>query len=273
MYTISKVISQNFVCAVSNKDKMVILKGNNIGFTKDLNDISNIYEFDTRALYNKMQEIIKTIPIEYINICDKIRKYAKDKYNYNIGVNLYLCLPEHMHFAIERQRQNIAYKNTVVDIVEKYYKEFYDIAAFGAKNLEEATGISIPRDEIGFIALHLLNVSFNSDMAELVEMLNFVKNTMDILIKYNIKIEDNDIKEVKNLELYLKALGKRLFTSHKLRLNIDKKLYLGNIWSKEYRYAKKIYNMVKEDYGKELTRGEIYNLYRCLIFVSQMKSA
>jgi len=273
MYTISKVISQNFVGAVSNKDNLVILKGVNIGFTKDLSVISNVYEFETRASYNKMQEIIKSIPIEYIDICDKIRKYAKDKYDLDLGVNLYLCLPEHMYFAIERQRQNIIYENTVVDIVEKYYKEFYDIAAFGAQKLGHVTNIDISRDEIGFISLHLLNVSFNSDMAELVEMLNFVKNTMDILKSYNVRIEDTNLKEVKNLELYLKALAKRLFTSHKLRLQIDKKVYLGNIWSKEYRYAKKICNMVKEDYGKELTRGEIYNLYRCLIFVSQVQSA
>lgn len=273
MYTISKVISQSFVCATTNKNQKVILKGNKIGITKDLKDISNVYEFDTPSYLDKMIEVIKTIPNEYIETCDKVRQYAKEKYDIDIGTNLYIFLPEHMHFAIERQKQEIVYENTVVDIVEKYYSEYFDMAVYGSKILKDTTNISISRDEIGFISLHLLNVSFNSDMSELVEMLNFIRSTMDILKNYDTNVSDNNREEVKKLEVYIKELAKKLFTSHKLRLDLDKKVNVGNIWSKEYRFAKKICNMVKDEYGKELTKGEIYNLYRCLVCVSQMKSA
>ncbi len=71
----------------------------------------------------------------------------------------YVRLITHIRFAIDRVEKNIPIKNILLSDIKKKFKESYKLANEIAVEIEKGFKIKLPEDEIGYLAIHIENIS------------------------------------------------------------------------------------------------------------------
>ena len=66
-------------------------------------------------------------------------------------------LTDHISFAIERQRQNMEYRNALLMEIRNFYIQEFQIGCKALEIIKERLNVELSRDEAGFIALHIVN--------------------------------------------------------------------------------------------------------------------
>lgn len=70
----------------------------------------------------------------------------------------YVRLITHLRFAIERIRQNKSIRNPLLDRIKITLPDSYQLAEELARFIEERLELTVPEDEIGYIAMHLFRL-------------------------------------------------------------------------------------------------------------------
>ena len=127
----------------------------------DENKIDKIFALENKDTNTKLQQLLKDIPIEYVEVSEKIIKYARTKAERKLNDFIYITLLDHMHMAIIRQREGICVKNIMLQDIKKFYKEEFQIGLKALDMIKEAFDVILPEDEAGFIALHIVNAQMD----------------------------------------------------------------------------------------------------------------
>lgn len=81
--------------------------------------------------------------------------------NYRLGKRLndsiYVSLTDHINFAIQRNQKGLDIKNALLWETKRLYKDEFAIGKEALVMVKNKTGVSLPEDEAGFIALHIVN--------------------------------------------------------------------------------------------------------------------
>ncbi|SER93939.1 transcriptional antiterminator, BglG family [Gracilibacillus ureilyticus] len=264
---ILKILNNNVIISVK-KEEEVIVMGRGIAFNKKAGDeinenkIDKIFTLEDENITAKFKTLIADIPIEYMELSEKIINYAKMELGKKLDNSIYISLTDHIHFAIERHRNNIPIKNGLLWETKQLYKEEFEIAIEALNMIFEQFHIILPEDEAGFIALHLVNAQFSEDMSNVVDM---TKVTQDIItiIKYHFKIEfdDNSLNYYRFIT-HLKFLAHRLVKGNHYKgeseddlLNVIKKKY-----PEAYKCTEKIKKFVESQHRYQLTEEEMLYL-------------
>ncbi len=85
-----------------------------VGDIIDENKIDKIFALENKDTNTKLQQLLKDIPIEYVEVSEKIIKYARTKAERKLNDFIYITLLDHMHMAIIRQREGICVKNIML---------------------------------------------------------------------------------------------------------------------------------------------------------------
>ena len=117
---IGKVLNNNVVVIYEEGKTEKIVMGCGIAFKKkvgdiiDENKIDKIFALENKYTNTKLQQLLKDIPIEYVEVSEKIIKYARTKAERKLNDFIYITLLDHMHMAIIRQREGICVKNIML---------------------------------------------------------------------------------------------------------------------------------------------------------------
>lgn len=264
MYKITKVINNNFVCSVDEKDDEVILRGLGIGFGKKANDIAGedkiekIYSMTSQTAFSKLQSLVADIPLEHVEVCTEIIEDIKNELGKQLNDNIYVTLTDHLNFAIERQRLNHEYTNGILWEIKKFYPLEFKMGLHALEVVKEKLGIVLKEDEAGFIALHIVNAELDTKMNEMVQITSLIQDILEITKNYY-KIEfDEESLHFSRFITHLKYFGQRIYQNKSVK---DNDFHLQEIiksnYSKDYRCAELIQNYVKENYHQDLTGEEM----------------
>lgn len=164
---IVKVINNNVVSSVDDRNREVIVLGKGIGFQKTSGDdiqkdrIEKVFQLSTEAS-SQFEKLVEEIPYEYIKYTDEIVKEAVQVLGRNLNRNIYITLTDHLHFAIERYRKNIFFQNALLWEIKKFYSVEYTIGLHAVSMIKEKEGIELSVDEAAFIALHIVNAEMDT---------------------------------------------------------------------------------------------------------------
>src|SRR5690625_7017670 len=78
-------------------------------------------------------------------------KYLETKLNDHIRI----VLADHISFAIDREEKGIQLRNKLLPEIKILYKSEYEIGLWAIRYIKEKLKVEMPRDEAGFIALHI----------------------------------------------------------------------------------------------------------------------
>ena len=191
----------------------------------------------------KLKKTLSEIPIEYIEISKEIISEAKIDLGKELSDNLYISLPDHIQFAVQRFKQGLIMQNRLALETKRMYKEEY---AFAKKKLEDINrkfNVTLPEDEAANIVTHIINAELNSNMQDTMKMIEMVQSILSIIKKeMNINFVEDSL-DYYRLVTHLKFFYQRLFsgevsikrTQDNQLMNLVKERY-----KRSFRCAKKI---------------------------------
>ncbi|WP_028328806.1 BglG family transcription antiterminator LicT [Brachyspira alvinipulli] len=217
---IGKILNNNVAVIFEDDKTEKIVMGRGISFKKKVGDeieeekVDKIFLLADYDNNNKLQQLLKDIPIEYFNTTEKIIEYAKTKAERSLNDFLYITLMDHIYMAVLRCKDNINIKNMMLWDIKKFYKYEYDIGLKALDIVENDFNIRLSEDEAGFIALHIVNAQTNDNCNCIKEMGEITKLIQKIVLiverHFNIKFNEDSIYYNRFIT-HLKFFALRLF--------------------------------------------------------------
>lgn len=265
---ISKVLNNNLVLSIEPKTKNeVILMGCGIAFQKkpgdavDTTKIEKKFSIEDGKLGNRIKELLSKIPEGIFSLSNDIIIYSEKTLNRKLDKQIYISLSDHIAFALKRYKKGIIVKNSLLHEIKRVHKEEYKIGVWAVDYINKRAKIELPIDEAGFIALHIVNASYNNAVEESLALTEIVNGILNI-IRYTFSIEFNEEElSYERLITHLKFFARRVITNNQYKneennfLDIVKESY-----KDEYECVLKISKFIKATYNYDVKSDEIVYL-------------
>ena len=267
---IGKILNNN-VAVIFEEDGKIekIVMGRGIAFAKKVGDTIDEEKIDKTFLLensdnnNKLQQLLKDIPIEYFNTTEKIIEYAKSKSERNLNDFVYITLMDHIYMSISRCKEGINIKNMMLWDIKKFYRDEYDIGLKALDIVENDFNIKLSDDEAGFIALHIVNAQTNNDyncIKEIGEITKLIQKILSIVEKhFNIKFNEDSI-HYNRFVTHLKFFALRLFQKNTYSNSNDEDKDLFAIFKSKYKESYKcmlkIFKYISDYYSYTISDEE-----------------
>lgn len=153
-----KNINNNVSLCLDSSGIEVIAFGKGIGFIKPPQEVSlsqidrTFYSFDGTDL-----EMIKQIPSGVMNSAIQIVDGVQKHLNIVLMPSTTLSLADHINFAIEREKKGIQFNMPLKEDITQMFPIEMEEACQSLLIIEKETGIRLPDNEAGNLALYFVN--------------------------------------------------------------------------------------------------------------------
>lgn len=266
---IKKVYNNNVVLAQRENETEMVVMGCGLAFQKKAGDtidseavektfvLKNQNDYE---VYEKLAELLKDVPVEYVELSDKIITFAKSVLPNKLDNYIYIALTDHISFAIARHKQGIEFKNVLLWEIKKFYKQEFAVALKALDIIEEEIGIHFEEDEAGFIAMHLVNSqASNENMASVVAVTKMVNSVLNI-VKYHFQMDlDESSINYERFITHLRFFAMRFLRKERVEEErVDQFLYeqVERKYSEAFRCCQKIATYLESSLKWEISNDE-----------------
>lgn len=261
---IEKIINNNVVSAFDENHREVVIMGRGIAFKKRPGDvvddkkIEKVFILDNRDEVGKFTELLKSLPLEHLEVSADIIDYAKQVMSGRLSQSIYITLTDHINFAIDRKKHGMIFRNALIQEVRSFYPSEYLIGEYAISLIQRRLGIEFPVDEAASIAMHFVNAEYNTGMSDTMNITTLIREVLDI-------VEAEMHTNLNELGLYysrfvthLKFLAQRLFTGQMLDCKEEDFIdMIIRMYPAEYACSKKIGDYIEKRYGQTITKEEL----------------
>lgn len=159
-----KKLNNNFVLCVDEEGTTFIAYGKGIGFPKTPYELADdavidrrFYDVDQRylSLFNELPEKVLHFTVKLVDI-------ARNELDYELNPNVVLTLADHIHFCVQRARQNIYVQMPLIYEVEQQYPREARLGRYAVRQIERRFMVQLNQNEASGIALHFVNARYNA---------------------------------------------------------------------------------------------------------------
>ncbi len=260
---IAKILNNNVVLVHDAQGHEQVVMGRGIAYKKCSGDeidaalIEKVFALKSHELTARLTELLSEIPLEVVIATECIISLVKTRLNTELHESLAIALTDHINFALERQRQNLPMRNVLQwEIRSLYPREFalgLEALAIIAKRLQ----VTLPEDEAGFIALHIVNAQLNSEMPEVMHITRFMQEILQI-VKYQLQlVYQPDSLSYNRFVTHLKFFAQRMLGKRGV-VSDDESLHdvVRNRYPEAYQCVEKIDHHVINKYAYALGSEE-----------------
>lgn len=255
---ISKVLNNNVAVVIENNEEKIVM-GRGICFKKKTGDtiapetIDKVFYLHNQEVLSRFKELVVDIPLEYLEIGEEIMDEAKLSLGKALNDNIYISMVDHIYTAVVRAKDDILVKNALLWDIQRFYKEEYQIGKKALEIIEKKTGVLLPNDEAGFIALHIVNGQLDEDVHDMYEITKIMQEIENI-VRYHFKIEFNEESAYYyRFITHLKFFAQRLVEHKKQNKQEDDLLEVVQVkYANAYQCVEKIAIYIKNQYNYEL---------------------
>ena len=164
---IVRVLNANAVVSSDQEGRELIITGAGIGFKKKKGEnldealADKTYYLESVDDSRRLQEVVKEISEEYLEIVSRIVKTAREE-GLKVRDSLYVTLTDHINSAVDRYRENIALKNMMKLEIRKFYPKEYEIGLRAVQWIQEQNDENLGEDEAAFIAMHIVSAELGN---------------------------------------------------------------------------------------------------------------
>lgn len=261
---IIKIINNNIISSLDSNNNEIVIMGRGIGFGKKIGQqieeskIEKIFRIEETSDLERFENLLKNIPLEYIQISNDIISYAKETLEMELSHSIYITLTDHISFSINQMKEGTIFSNPLYFEIKRFYPEEYAVGLKGLDLIEERTKIRLPEEEAASIALHLVTAEFNIKVRDSYAITVLLHEMMEI-ISNEIKIPKEDTLYKDRLVINLKFLSYRLLMLPVENIKKDQELYefVKKHCEKEYSIVEKINLHTINKYGCQMSEEEI----------------
>lgn len=197
---IEKIFNNNAIIAKDSGSGELVVMGRGIGFKKspgdpvDVSLIEKTFVLKHSEASERFKALMADAPAEYVALSYDIIEYAKQSLKARLSDYIYVTLTDHLTHALRLHDQGIRNENPLLWEIQRCYPKEYAAGLHAVGMIESYTGIRLPEDEAGNIALHLINAQMNSTGNKIADLTRQTQQIDDILniVKYSY---NNEIDE------------------------------------------------------------------------------
>ena len=267
---VDKVINNNIIRSLDDKNNEIIVMGSGLGFKKkpgdpvDESKIEKIYQLKDGKQLKSLEGVLASIPLPILQAVNEIADYGALSMGIKLNDAIYISLADHINFMIQRLESGVSIPNALRTEIRGFYPGEYEAGMEALRLIKKRLGIELPEDEAGFIALHFINASSETEnMAVTRQMMEMIQNVIKVL-KYQGNIDlDPDSLVYERFMTHLKYFGRRLFGSGTIsEPPVDTGLYqmIKSQYKEAYLKVLRIGEMIAARYGKVLSNDEMIYL-------------
>lgn len=206
------MFNNNAVSTIMPDGREAIVLGKGIGFHKRPGDaveerfIEKVYHVQDE-MQTKFLQMLQNVEPDVMRAAERILDMAEDA-GFYMSEKAMISLIDHISFSIERQKKNIELPNLLLNETQLLYQKEYELGRRSLSIIQDCCGVTLPEDEAGYIALHLVTISVDRNAAY--GFLKFVKGALDIVKEtYQVELNQNSL-DVIRLTTHLKFLAQRI---------------------------------------------------------------
>ncbi|MGG5329764.1 PRD domain-containing protein [Enterococcus sp. AZ163] len=196
---IKKILNNNAVL-VGKDGKDFIWIGAGLGFQKkpgqeaDETKIEKIFVLHQKKNSERFLTIMESIPIKYVSLADDIISLAKKELVHELSETLYVSLTDHLYNLVKLHDQGMLIHNRLSWEIKKFYPKEFEVSKTALQMIEERCNLSLPEEEAGNIALHLINAQLTDELNPPQDVRLIARKIRDIitLIRISNKIKINE---------------------------------------------------------------------------------
>ena len=279
-----KVIKRinNNVVLVDEIGRQTIVTGKGVGFKVYPGDEVNESFIEQRFILEEKKssdyyvQLLKDIPMEYLNEAKKIVDMAKSEIKNPISSNAVFALADHLYFAKQRQEQGMLIEHPLSWEIRLYYPREYELGKQAVELLREHMGLALPDGEAVMIAMHFVNcaggLSNEYDIAQLTEIMREVITLIENTMQFSIdETSAAFTRFVTHLRYYLiRQLKMEIDDS----INVELLEIVREKYPSAYDCARKVADYLERKYGNQTSDSELLYLtlhINCLISKNKAK--
>lgn len=260
---IVRVLNTNAVVSSDQEGRELIITGVGIGFKKKKGEnldealADKTYYLESVDDSRRLQEVVKEISEEYLEIVSRIVKTAREE-GLKVRDSLYVTLTDHINSAVDRYRENIALKNMMKLEIRKFYPKEYEIGLRAVQWIQEQNDENLGEDEAAFIAMHIVSAELGSGSNVDVNKITKLINAVLQIVRIHFKIEFNEKSiSYERFLTHLKFFATRVF-DNTIYQDSMQEIYKVLIEENEYAYSgvRKIVEYIEKQYSYKLTIDE-----------------
>ena len=265
---IKRLLNNNVVITVDSNGEEIIVMGKGIGYQKAKGDtideekINKIFRISSKDVSNKLQELLDSIPINFVKLSNEIIEYSQEKLDKKLNESIYISLSDHIYTAVKRIKNGVTVKNALLWEIKRFYKDEYEIGMKALDLIEEKTKVRLPDDEAGFIALHIVNAQLNEEQPMVEGITKLIHEILTIVrIHFGIEFKEESVFYYRFVT-HLKFFSQRLFQHNTYNGDSDDDLLdvIKNKYSEAFECILKIKTFIKKKYDYDLTSDEMIYL-------------
>lgn len=261
---IHKVINNNIVIVIDEKNRERILMGRGIGFRRHSGDkvdehmIDREFSPSVADRDSRMEQLFQEIPESVAETAIIIMDDAAGALGGQLSEGLFIALCDHIYTALCRNQENVTVKNMLLWEIKRFYPKEYQAGRAALETIRERTGVMLAEDEAGFIAMHLVNAQMGSVVGDIQGMTKMMQEILNI-VKYSggTLFNENSVGYCQFV-MELKFLVQRILT-HTVYEGKDCRQLLEVLelqYLRAYQCVSKIAVFLKENYGYVLSGEE-----------------
>ena len=264
---IERILNNNAIMARNQSGEEIIVKGKGIAFQKRVGEqvedsrIEKIFVSNSQETNRRYQEILVTIPLDYIEVCERIIEMFKGQIKVDLSDKIYVTLTDHVSNLLERLALGISFDNSLLWDVKRLYVEEYQLGLKAVEIINKAFDVRIPQDEASFIALHIVNARLNSEFNDVVKITGMIEDVYDIVESTFDLCIDQDSLDYSRFIIHLRVFFERIYRHENYQSPKDTKLLeiLKIEYPEQYRCVAMIMDYVGQRYDQNVS-GEILYL-------------
>ncbi len=260
---IHKILNNNVVVTLEQSGNELIIMGRGIGFKKKEGDevdaalVEKQFCSTNKETLPKFAALLSEIPMEVVQLSEKIIDYAKSIVGEKLQDSIYISLTDHIHFAILRHQQGCDIPNGFLWEIKKFYPQEFKIGQYALSLIKKHVNVDLAEDEAGFIAFHIINAQLNDTIPHIMAMTNIIREILHI-VKYHFKFEfDEQSLTYQRVITHLKFFAHRLLNDNAVPC-LDQSLYdiVKEKYHQSYLCIKRIDLYLIKQYQRPLTDDE-----------------
>ncbi|MBR5649663.1 BglG family transcription antiterminator LicT [Pseudobutyrivibrio sp.] len=262
---IKKIFNNNAALALDDKGNEIVYTGCGLCFQKKVGDDIDESKIEKTFVMEKQNEqfkqLVSEMPYEQIQVADEIITYAGDTLNKRLCDNIYITLTDHLGYAIERAKTGTVLRNKLLWEIKNFYKAEYAIGCHALDMIKESLDVTLPDDEAGFFALHIVNAELDGNMHHTLETSEVISDIVSI-VKYtfNTTLDENTLsyeRFITHLKYFLQRAEKREYYPAD---NVDMFNMMINKFPEAYKCAMRIKSYMESKFPEEITDEEMLYL-------------
>lgn len=241
--------------AFDNQKGEIIVVGTGIGFhakAGDKIDESKIQKIFIKKENKKLVELIEQIPSSYLEITEKIVEFARGKYNIKLHDVIYLQLTDHLYFALKRIQEGWDLDNPFLIDIKRFYQDEFQIGLYAKEEIKRMYGIEIPEYEVGYIAMHIVESSYNQDRRDFSKIFQVVNESINYLEEKLPDVKKNSLSYIRMVN-HVKYFAKRYVENKENNTKDDLLLKMvQEAFKEEAKCVDGLSEILYEKFGREI---------------------